>query len=129
LENVEAFSRELMKKGGDCEKTIQVACDMSGAYRSGVNPCFPKAIITIDKFHVKQLMQKALDQVRREKQGKKHSRRRDAGKKILIIIQSAKRRARGFRTIEGYTAAIFLAVDNIFYMSYNTIVTASLNLP
>lgn len=210
VDNVEAFSLQLIEKGGDCEKIRQVACDMSGAYMSGVNLCFPKATITIDKFHVKQLMLKAMDQVRREEQGKQRSRRRDAGKKLLMIpetrmteqqseklqaiskefpktgrafrmvqsldtmyrceryedgkvvfnkliswlrrsrlepmkqvantlkkykyqilsyffhrltnaiaeginsiIQSAKRRARGFRTIEGYISAIFLAVGKL----------------
>lgn len=209
-ENVEEFSLQLLKKGGDCENIRQVACDMSGAYMSGVSLCFPKATITIDKFHVKQLLLKALDQVRREEQGALRSRRRDAGKKLLMIpearmsvkqseklqaiskefpktgrafrmvqsidamyrcetyeegklilnkliswlrrsrlepmkqvgktlenhkhqilsyffhrltnaiaeginsiIQTAKRRARGFRTIEGYIAAIFLAVGKL----------------
>lgn len=209
-ENIEAFSLELIKKGGDCEKIRQVACDMSAPYMSGINLCFPKATVTIDKFHVKQLMLKAMDQVRRDEQGKQRSRRRDAGKKLLMIpksrmtqqqseklqsiskeypktgrafrmvqsldtmyhcesyedgkavfdklvnwlrrsrlgpmkqvantlkkhkqqilsyffhrltnaiaeginsmIQSAKRRARGFRTIEGYVAAIFLAVGKL----------------
>lgn len=209
-ENVEEFSLQLIDKGGDCEKIRQVACDMSGAYMSGVNLCFPKATVTIDKFHVKQLMLKAMDQVRRDEQGALRSRRRDAGKKLLMIpearmnvqqneklqaiskefpktgrafrmvqsldtmyrcesyeegkialnkliswlrrsrlepmkqvantlkkhkyqilsyffhrltnaiaeginsmIQTAKRRARGFRTIEGYVAAIFLAVGKL----------------
>lgn len=209
-ENVEAFSFQLMKKGGDCERIRQVACDMSASYASGVEMCFPKATVTIDKFHVKQLMLKAMDQVRREEQGKTYSRRRDSGKKLLMIpegrmteqqalklqtlskefpktgrafrmvqgldtmyccdsyedgkivfnklvnwlrrsrlepmkqvantlkkyrqqilsyffyrltnaiaeginsmIQSAKRRARGFRTIEGYVAAIYLAVGKL----------------
>ena len=209
-ENVEAFSLQLIEKGGDCENIRQVACDMSGAYLSGADLCFPKATVTIDRFHVKQLMLKAMDQVRREEQGKQKSRRRDAGKKLLMIpegrmterqteklqalskefpktgrafrmvqsldvmyrcdryeegkavfdkliswlrrsrlepmkqvantlkkykleilsyffhrltnaiaeginsiIQSAKRRARGFRTIEGYVAAIFLAVGKL----------------
>ncbi len=65
---------------------------------SGVNLCFPKATVTIDKFHVKQLMLKAMDQVRREEQGKQRSRRRDAGKKLLMIPETrndrtAKRKA------------------------------------
>jgi len=208
--NVEAFSLQLIEKGGDCENIRQVACDMSATYKSGVDMCFPKATVTIDRFHVKQLMLRALDQVRREEQGKQRSRRREAGKRLLMIpegrmreqqsekvqalskefpktgrafrmvqsldtmygceryedgeavfdklvswlkrsrlepmkkaadtlksykqeilsflfhrltnaiaeginsmIQSAKRRARGFRTIEGYVAAIFLAVGKL----------------
>jgi len=86
--NVETFSAQLIEKGGDCEKIRQVACDMSAAYMSGVDLCFPKAIVTIDRFHVKQLMLKAMDRVRREEQGVKRSRRRDAGKKLLMIPQA-----------------------------------------
>lgn len=210
VQNVEAFSLQLEEKCGNCEGIRQVACDMSASYASGVEMCFPKATVTIDKFHVKQLMLRAMDQVRREEQGKQRSRRRDSGKKLLMIpedrmteqqsiklqtlskefpktgrafrmvqsldtmyrcecyedgkvvfnklvswlrrsrlepmkqvantlkkyrqqilsyfyhrltnaiaeginsmIQSAKRRARGFRTIEGYVAAIFLAVGKL----------------
>ena len=209
-DNVESFSLQLIEKGGDCDKISQVACDMSSSYISGIETCFPKAIITIDKFHVKQMMLQAMDRVRREEQGRQRSRRRDAGKKLLMIpegrmtpqqtlkvqalskafpktgrafrmvqslddmyrcesyedgeavfckliswlmrsrlepmkqvagmlkkykqlilsyffhrltnaiseginsiIQSAKRRARGFRTIEGYVAAIYLAVGKL----------------
>lgn len=84
-ENVEAFSLQLVEKGGDCEGIRQVACDMSASYASGVEMCFPKATVTIDKFHVKQLILKAMDRVRRDEQGKQRSRRRDAGKKLLMI--------------------------------------------
>lgn len=87
-ENIEAFSMQLIEKGGDCEKIEQVACDMSASYLSGIDLCFPKAIVTIDKFHVKQLMLKAMDKVRREEQGKHRSRRRDAGKKLLMIPET-----------------------------------------
>lgn len=86
-ENVERFSWHLMGKGGDCENIRQAACDMSSSYMSGINLCFPNAVITIDKFHVKQLMLKAMDQVRREEQGKARSRGRNAGKKLLMIPQ------------------------------------------
>lgn len=87
-DNIEAFSYELEKKGGSCEKITQLACDMSAAYMSGVNLCFPKARVTIDKFHVKQAMLKAMDQVRRDEQGKQKSRQRSAGKKLLMIPES-----------------------------------------
>lgn len=86
--NVEAFSLQLIDKGGDCEKIQQVACDMSAPYMSGIDLCFPNAIVTIDKFHVKQLMLKAMDQVRREEQGRQRSRRRDSGKKLLMIPET-----------------------------------------
>jgi len=86
--NVEAFSHALIEKGGDCEKIKQIACDMSASYMSGIDMCFPEATVTIDKFHVKQLMLKAMDQVRKEEQGKQRSRRRDSGKKLLMIPET-----------------------------------------
>jgi transposase len=84
-DNVENFSYVLEEKGGDCEKINQVACDMSAGYMSGIDLSFPKARITIDKFHVKQLLLKAMDKVRQEEQGKQKSRQRSAGKKLLMI--------------------------------------------
>jgi transposase len=49
---VEAFSLKLEEKGGDCNKIKQAACDMSGAYLSGIKHCFPQATAVIDRFHV-----------------------------------------------------------------------------
>lgn len=81
------FSIKFENQGGDCLKVTQAACDMSGAYLSGIRDCFPKAQIVIDRFHVSQLMRKAMDEVRREEQGKKVSRSRKSGKKLLMKPQ------------------------------------------
>lgn len=43
---------------------------MSPSYTNGKEICFPNAQLIIDKFHVKQLMLLAMDEVRREEQGK-----------------------------------------------------------
>lgn len=40
------------------------------------------------KFHVKQIMLKAMDEVRREEQGKTQSRKRSSGRKLLMISES-----------------------------------------
>ena len=82
---IEKFSYKLEQKGGDCSKIKQVVSDMSSAYISGKEFCFPNARLIIDKFHVKQLILKAMDTVRREEQGKQKSRQRDAGRKLLMI--------------------------------------------
>ena len=82
------FSCKLEKKGGDCNKIEQFVSDMSKAYISGKEFCFPKATLTIDKFHVKQIMLKAMDMVRQEEQGKKQSRSRSAGRKLLMIPET-----------------------------------------
>lgn len=84
-ETLEKFSYKLEAKGGDCNKIKQVVSDMSKAYISGKELCFPKARLIIDKFHVKQLIIKGMDMVRREEQGKEKNKRRDAGRKLLMI--------------------------------------------
>ena len=78
------FSLKLEEKGGDCNKIKQVASDMSSAYLKGIADCFPNAATVIDKFHVKQLLLNAMQEVRREEQGKE-ARSRKAGRKLLMI--------------------------------------------
>ncbi len=41
VDNVEAFSLQLIEKGGDCEKIRQVACDMSGSVYERSEFVFP----------------------------------------------------------------------------------------
>lgn len=87
-EAVISFSNKLEEKGGYCDKITQYISDMSGAYMSAKDECFPNAKQIIDKFHIKQMMLKAMDEVRREEQGKKQSRKRNAGKKLLMIPEA-----------------------------------------
>ena len=61
---------------------------MSPSYTNGKEICFPNAQLIIDKFHVKQLMFLAMDEVRREEQGKIASKKRSSGKKLLMIPQT-----------------------------------------
>ena len=61
---------------------------MSPSYTNGKEICFPNAQLIIDKFHVKQLMLLAMDEVRREEQGKIASKKRSSGKKLLMIPQT-----------------------------------------
>ncbi|MGI6173785.1 MAG: ISL3 family transposase, partial [Christensenellales bacterium] len=84
---VERFSTYLNGHKGDSAEIEGVTCDMSGAYKSGVSVCFPNAKRTIDKFHVKKLLLDALNKVRIEEQGRK-SKRRDAGRKLLMISEA-----------------------------------------
>lgn len=81
---IEIFSHKLEAKGGDCNKIQNVVCDMSKAYVSAKEFCFPKAQTIIDKFHVKKLLLDALDKVRREEQGlRKHA--GGKGRKLVMI--------------------------------------------
>jgi transposase len=49
-----------------CARIRHVAIDMCGAYESAVRDHLPKAELVFDRFHVQQLVGKALDQLRRE---------------------------------------------------------------
>ncbi|MBQ9552797.1 MAG: ISL3 family transposase [Clostridia bacterium] len=84
-ETVERFSYKLEEKGGDCGNIRTYISDMSSAYESARDLCFPNATQIIDKFHVKQLMLQAMDEVRRSEQGKTLSRSKRSGKKLLMI--------------------------------------------
>ena len=88
IEAVERFSYKLEEKDGDCGKIRTYISDMSKAYESARDLCFPNATQTIDKFHVKQLMLQAMDEVRRTEQSKSLSRSRRSGKKLLMIPES-----------------------------------------
>ena len=63
---VKAFVEDLQAHGGSPDH-IHVACiDMSKAYIAGVTRYLPNAEITFDKFHIIQLANAAVDEVRRQ---------------------------------------------------------------
>jgi transposase len=65
---VEAFKDHLIKHGGNPESIQEFSCDLSPAFISGIEAAFPNAHITFDKFHVMKLLNKAIDDTRREEQ-------------------------------------------------------------
>ena len=65
-ETVHRFRDDLMVHRGDPERIRQVCCDMSPAFIAGVKAYLPEASITFDRFHIMQLMNKAVDAVRRQ---------------------------------------------------------------
>ena len=65
---VGCIAKDLEEHGGKPEQIENVACDMSKAYLHGIGVHFPHAAVTIDKFHLMQLMNEALDEVRRQEQ-------------------------------------------------------------
>lgn len=85
---IEKFSYKLEEKNGKCENIRLFISDLSPAYAAGKDLCFPNATQIIDKFHVKQLMLQAMDEVRREEQGKTESQKKTSGKKLLMIPES-----------------------------------------
>lgn len=75
---VDAFAEDLRAHGGDPDQIDAVCIDMSKAYIAGVTRVLPGAAITFDAFHVIQLANQAVDQVRRREavwaKSLKHSR-------------------------------------------------------
>lgn len=74
---IKAFSVFLAKHGGDQGNVVEVVCDMSQAFLSGVATHLPNAEVTVDWFHIVQTFTKALDEVR------KRERRQQAHPKAL----------------------------------------------
>lgn len=62
---VERFAADLKAHGGSPRRITDVCCDMSDAFIAGVGAHLPKAQITFDRYHLVQLMTKAVDEVRR----------------------------------------------------------------
>lgn len=84
-ETVVDFSYKLEAKGGSCDKVETVSSDMSGAYRAGIQHCFPNARHTIDKFHVKKLLIDGMEEVRRGEQRGQRSKALHMGRRLLMI--------------------------------------------
>lgn len=70
-DTITAISAHLQAKGSPPEGIEQVCIDLSPAFISGVGAEFPNAKITFDRFHVKKLLNKAMDEVRL-KERRKH---------------------------------------------------------
>jgi transposase len=65
-DTISAIKDHLESKGTPGGQIRQVCIDLSPAFISGVTHQFPGARVVFDRFHVKQLLNKAMDQVRRE---------------------------------------------------------------
>lgn len=63
---VQRFAEDLIAHRGDPEAIRDVCCDMSPAYVLGIETSLPNAEITFDRYHLAQLLSKAVDEVRRE---------------------------------------------------------------
>lgn len=65
-DTIKAFSAFLAAHGGDPDNVVEVVCDMSQAFLSGVAEHLPKAEVTVDWFHIVQTFTKRLDEVRKK---------------------------------------------------------------
>jgi transposase len=65
-EVVDHFAEDLEAHGGCAENVSRICIDMSASYRAGIEKHLPWAEITFDEFHVIQLVNRAVDEVRRQ---------------------------------------------------------------
>jgi len=65
-EVVAQFTDDLEAHGGCAENIRAVCIDMSASYRAGIAEHLPWAEVTFDRFHVIQLLNTAVDEVRRQ---------------------------------------------------------------
>ena len=70
-DTLKAFSDFLAAHGGDPDNVVEVVCDMSQAFLSGVAENLPNAEVTVDWFHIVQTFTKALDEVRKKERREK----------------------------------------------------------
>lgn len=67
-DTVANFRKKLVEKGGDPANVTAVTSDMSKSFCPAIAENFPNATHIIDKFHVKQIVTTAMDEVRRMEQ-------------------------------------------------------------
>jgi len=65
-DTIKRFRDELIRHGGDPKSITDVNVDMSPAFIRGAQDYLPDSDVTFDKFHVIKLLNKAVDDVRRE---------------------------------------------------------------
>lgn len=63
--SIERIATYLKSKGSPVEEVEEVSMDMSPSFIAGCLEQFPEAAITFDRFHVKKLLNVAMDQVRK----------------------------------------------------------------
>jgi len=68
---VKRFREDLVGHKGKPESIKEFCSDMSGAFIKGVNDNFADARLTFDKFHIMQVINNAVDEVRRQEQNER----------------------------------------------------------
>ena len=66
IKAVKSIKNYLESKGVSSDQIEHTSIDLSAAFISAIGTCFPKASINFDKFHVVQLLNKAMDEVRKK---------------------------------------------------------------
>jgi len=73
---VKEFKAFLKAKGADPKKVESFSCDLGPAFISGIEKMFPKASITLDRFHLVALLSKAVDDTRKAESNKSKTAKR-----------------------------------------------------
>src|SRR5260370_17075682 len=62
------FKTDLEAHGGKAANVLRVSCDLYMPYRIGIREHFPNATLPLDRYHIVQLLNRAVDEVRRREQ-------------------------------------------------------------
>lgn len=62
--------RAFLESKGVVSERLEFVCDMSPAFLSGIAEAFPRAKVTLDKFHLVAMLTKAVDETRKEESRK-----------------------------------------------------------
>lgn len=65
---VTEFKADLEAHQGSADQVLNFCVDMWGRYREGVEQNFPQASLTLDRYHLVQMLNQAVDLVRRQEQ-------------------------------------------------------------
>ena len=88
-DTVHSFTQKLEQRGGNRANIKSVTSDMSKCYVPAIREVFTNAIHVIDKFHVKQILINALDEVRKAEQKQVEDKRTlFLGRRLFMIPQS-----------------------------------------
>ena len=88
-DTVLSFAQKLEQHGGDRSNIKAVTSDMSKSYVPAIKEVFTNAIHVIDKFHVKQILINALDEVRKAEQKQTENKRAHfLSRRLFMIPQS-----------------------------------------
>ena len=76
-DTVSAFAEVFSTFEGDIQQVRDITSDMCHGYRNSMKEAFPKATVTVDRFHVMKLIGDAVDSVRRRERRCRDKRKSD----------------------------------------------------
>lgn len=113
---IDRFALYLAEKSGYPDKIEGVTSDLSRSFLPAIERYFPKAEHTIDKFHIKKMLNDAQTLINHKKRIINYFRNRLTNaicEGINSMIQTAKRKARGYRTFDGYATMSYIVAGKL----------------